>query len=145
LVLHGYEGGAGCGNCSLEGKTIAVRDNRMTDLCVAYLNGWYRYGFETLSWCVAGASQTTSTGSWCLMEDMREEVLFNTTVMFNSTSPVAKLSRPSQKLKATDVVRSSSIELTFGIEIPSYTVNATNFINHSVPFSKPDLRNLSLN
>ncbi len=146
LVVHGYEGGpdtvAGCGNCSLEAKTNATRDPWMTDLCVNYLNGWYRFGFQTLNWFVAGASQTTSTGSWGLLEDMRQEILINTTGMFNATSPVAQLPRPSPKLKAIDLVRSSSIPLTFGIAIPSSNINATNFMNHSVPYPDPDLRNL---
>ena len=149
LVVHGYEGGtdtaAGCGNCSLEAKTNAIRDHRMTDLCVTYLNGWYRYGFQPINWFVAGTSRTTSTGSWGLLEDMRQETLMNTTIMFNSTSPVAKLPRPSPKLRAIDLIRSSSINLTFGIQIPSYNVNATNFMNHSVPYPDPDLRNLKTN
>jgi hypothetical protein len=52
-------------------------------------------------------------------EDMRQETLMNTTIMFNATSPVAKLPRPSPKLKAIDFIRSSSIHLNFGIVIPS--------------------------
>ncbi|CAF4717727.1 unnamed protein product, partial [Rotaria sp. Silwood2] len=50
LAVHGYEGGpdtaSGCGSCSLAAKTNATCDNRMTDLCVSFLNGWYRYGFQ---------------------------------------------------------------------------------------------------
>jgi hypothetical protein len=65
--------------------------------------------------------------------------------MFNSTSPVAQLPRPSPKLKAIDIIRESSIELTFGIPIPCYNFNATNYMNHSVPYPFPDLRNLELN
>jgi hypothetical protein len=65
--------------------------------------------------------------------------------MFNSTSPVARLPRPSPKLRAIDLIRSSSINLTFGIQILSYNVNATNFMNHSVPYPDPDLRNLKTN
>jgi hypothetical protein len=149
LVVHGYEGGpttsVGCGNCSLEAKTNATRDHRMTDLCITYLNGWYRFGFQALNWFVAGASQTTYTGSWGILEDMRQEILMNTTNMFNATSPVAQLLRPSPKLKAIDFIRSSSIQLSFGIVLPSYNVNATNFMNHSVPYPDPDLRNLDSN
>ena len=146
LMVHGYEGGfdtaAGCGNCSFKAKSQAIRDHRLTDLCVKYLNGWYRFGFQTLNWFTAGASATTFTGSWGLLEDMRQEILINTTGMFNSTSAVAQLPRPSSKLKAIDLVRASSIELDFGIRIPSLNINATNFMNHSVPYPDPDLRNL---
>jgi hypothetical protein len=67
LLVYCYEGGldtaVGCGNCSLEAKTNATRHHRMTDLCLTYLNGWYRFGFQTLNWFVAGASQTTFTRS----------------------------------------------------------------------------------
>ncbi len=65
--------------------------------------------------------------------------------MFNSTSPVAQLPRPSRKLKAIDIIRQSSIGLTFEISLPSYNFNATNYINHSLIFPFPDLRNLSVN
>ncbi|CAF3463422.1 unnamed protein product [Rotaria sp. Silwood1] len=149
LAVHGYEGGpdtaSGCGSCSLSAKTNATRDSRMTDLCVSFLNGWYRYGFQPLNWFVAGAIQTTSSGSWGLLEDMRQEILIDTTTMFNSSSPVAQLPRPSPKLLAIDQVRQSSIPLTFGIPIPSYNVNATNFMNHKVPYADPYLRNLGPN
>lgn len=149
LVVLGYEGGpdyvVGCENCSLEAKINAIRDPRMTDLCVAYLNGWYKFGFQTHIWFFAGASATIYTGSFGLVEDMRQETLMNTTGMFNSTSPVAQLPRPSPKLKAIDLIRASSIELNFGIMIPSLDVNATNFMNHSVPYPDPDLRNLQIN
>jgi hypothetical protein len=76
---------------------------------------------------------------------MRQETLIDTTKMFNSTSPVAQLPRPSPKLKAIDQILQSSIELTFGISIPSYNFNATNYMNHSVPYPFPDLRNLATN
>jgi hypothetical protein len=65
--------------------------------------------------------------------------------MFNSTSPVAQLPRPSPKLKAMDQIRESSIPLRFGIPIPSSNVNATNFVGHQVPYPNPDLRNLGPN
>ncbi|CAF1208026.1 unnamed protein product [Didymodactylos carnosus] len=38
-----------------------------------------------------------------------------------------------------------SIPLTFGIPIPSYNVNSTNFMNHRVPYTDPWLRNLGPN
>jgi hypothetical protein len=149
LVVHGYEGGmntaAGCGNCSLDAKTNAQRDPRMTEICVTYLDGWYRFGFQALNWFHAGATRTTYTGSFGVLEDMRQETLINTTSMFNATSPVAQLPRPSPKLKAIDIIRTSTIPLTFGITIPSYNVNAINFMNHSIPYSDPDLRNLQVN
>jgi hypothetical protein len=63
----------------------------------------------------------------------------------NATSPVAQLPRPSPKLKALDEVRQSSIKLSFGIPIPSYNFNVTNFMNHTVPYLDPDLRNLDPN
>jgi hypothetical protein len=72
---------------------------------------------------------------------MRQETLMNTTIMFNSSSPLAQLPRPSVKLKAIDFIRSSSIQLNFGIVIPSYNVDATNFLNHSVPYPDSDLQN----
>jgi hypothetical protein len=61
------------------------------------------------------------------------------------TSPVAQLPRPSPKLKAIDIIRQTSVNLTFGIPLPSYNVNATNFMNHPVPYPSPDLRHLTSN
>jgi hypothetical protein len=149
LPVHSYEGGPdtvnGCGSCSLQAKINATRHSRLTDICVTFLNGWYRFGFETFNWYTGGATETTQYGAWGLLEDMRQETIIDTTKMFNSTSPVARLPRPSPKLKAIDIIRESSIELTFGISIPSYNVNATNFMNHPVPYRYPDLRNLSVN
>jgi hypothetical protein len=144
LPVHGYEGGpdsAGtCGTCSLEAKINATRDTRLTDLCVAYLNGWYRYGFQELNWYGAGATATNRWGSWGLLEDMRQETLIDTTHMFNASSPVAQLPRPSPKLKAIDQVRQSAIEMNFGISIPSLNINATNFMHHYEPYPTPDIR-----
>jgi hypothetical protein len=149
LAVHSYEAGpdtaAGCGSCSLDAKINATRDSRMTDLCLTFLNGWYQYGFQPLNWYLAGADAITEYGSWSLLEDMRQETLIDTTTMFSSSSPVAQLPRPSPKLKAIDQVRFSTIPLTFGIAIPSYGVNATNFMNHQVPYSYPDLRYLGPN
>ncbi|CAF1260054.1 unnamed protein product [Rotaria sordida] len=109
LAVHDYEGGldtaAGCEGCSLSAKSNATRDNRMINLCVSFLNGWYRYGFQPLNWWVTGAAQITTYGSWNLLEDMRQETLMDTTAMFNSSSPVAQLLRPSSKLKAIDQIR----------------------------------------
>ncbi len=31
----------GCGECLLETKRNAIRHPRMTDICVAYPNGWF--------------------------------------------------------------------------------------------------------
>ena len=149
LSVYGYEGGvdsaAGCGECSIEAKINATRDPRMTDLCVNFLNGWYRFGFEELNWYAAGAGETGRYGSWSLLEDMRQETLIDTTTMFNATSPVAQLPRPSPKLKAMDLIRQSSIKLDFGIPVPSSNINATNFMDHQVPYPYPDLRNLGSN
>jgi hypothetical protein len=149
VAVHAYEGGPdtvnGCGSCSLPAKINATRHSRLTDICVPFLNGWYRFGFQTFNWYSAGASETSQFGEWGLLEDMRQETLIDTTKMFNSTSPVARLPRPSPKLKAIDIIRESSIELTFGIPLPSYNVNATNFMNHPVPYRYPDLRNLTAN
>ena len=149
LPVYAYEGGPdtvnGCGNCSLNAKTNATRHSRMADICVRFLDGWYRFGFETFNWYSAGAGATRQFGSFTSLEDMRQETLIDTTKMFNSTSPVAQLPRPSPKLKAIDQIRQSSIKMTFGIPIPSYNVNATNFMNHPVPYRYPDLRNLQPN
>ena len=149
LVVHGYEGGPdtnnGCGDCSFDAKINATRHPRMTDICVKYLNAWYGFGFQELNWFVAGAGAVSKYGSWTVLEDMREETLIETTHMFNATSPVAQLPRPSPKLKALDEVRQSSITLNFGISIPSSNVNATNFMGHREPYSDPDLRNLNPN
>jgi hypothetical protein len=117
----------------------------MTDICVTYLNAWYRYGFQPLNWFVAGAGEIGRYGSWQLLEDMRQEILIDTTTMFNSTSPVAKLPRPSPKLKAIDQVRQNSIEMNFGIPVPSSNVNATNFAEHREPYPDPYLRYLGPN
>jgi hypothetical protein len=76
---------------------------------------------------------------------MRQETLIDTTTMFDSTSRVAQLPRPSPKLKAMDQVRQSFISLKFGVLIPSSNINATNFMNHKVPYPDPDLRNLGPN
>ncbi len=149
LAFHGYEGGSdtsgGCGDCSMEAKINATRDPRLTDLCVTYLNGWYRYGFQELNWFGSGANEISKFGSWGLLEDMRQETLIDTTHMFNSTSPVAKLPRPSPKLKAIDQVRQSSVQLNFGIPVPSSNVNATNFAEHRQPYPDPYLRYLGPN
>ena len=150
LPVHGYEGGPdtvdGCGSCSLESKINATRHTRMTDICVTFLDGWYRFGFQTFNWYSAGAMEKTPQyGDWGLLEDMRQETLIDTTKMFNATSPVAQLPRPSPKLKAIDIVHERSIQLTFGIPIPSYNFNATNYMNHCIPYPYPDLRNLTVN
>jgi len=141
LAVHGYEGGSdtagACGDCSLEAKINATRDPRMTDICVTYLNGWYRYGFQPLNWYASGASGIGKYGSWGLLEDMRQETLINTTNMFNSTSPIAQLPRPAPKVKAIDEVRQSSVQFNFGIPIPASNINATNFVGHSVPYPYP--------
>jgi hypothetical protein len=149
LPVHGYEGGSdtggSCGECSLEAKINAIRHPRMTDICVTYLNGWYRYGFQELNWFGAGANGIDRYGSWGLLEDMRQEILIDTTKMFNLTSPVAQLPRPSPKLKAVDQVRQSSVQLNFGIPVPSSNVNATNFAEHREPCPDPYLRYLRPN
>jgi hypothetical protein len=103
----------------------------MTDLCITYLNAWYRYGFQELNWYVAEGGVISRYGYWNLLEDMRQETLIDTTGMFNATSPIARLSRPSPKLKAIDDVhQQTSIELNFGIPIPLSNINATNFAEH---------------
>jgi hypothetical protein len=149
LAFHGYEGGpdtgGACGECSLEAKINATRDPRMTDICVTYLNGWYRYGFQELNWFVAGAHKIGKSGSWAILEDMRQEILIDTTSMFNSTSPVAQLPRPPPKLKAVDQVHQSRIEMNFGIPIPALNINATNFAEHREPYPDPYLRYLAAN
>jgi hypothetical protein len=149
VAVYGYEGSLsfsyGCINCSVAAKRNATRDPRLTDICVKFLKGWYQFGFQTLNWYTAGARQTEQFSSFTLLEDMRQETLIDTTKMFNSTSPVAQLPRPSRKLKAIDQILQSSIELTFGIPIPSHNFNATNYMNHSVPYPHPDLRNLESN
>ena len=141
LAMHGYEGGAdtvgACGNCSLDAKINATRDPRMTDICVTYLNGWSRFGFQPLNWYTSGAGSTSKYGSWALLEDMRQEILIDTTTMFNSTSPVAQLPRPSPKLKAIDEVRQHSVQFNFGIPIPASNISATNFVEHQVPYPYP--------
>ena len=149
VAVYGYEGSIsisnGCRNCSVAAKKNATRDPRMTDLCVKYLDGWYRFGFQTINWYSVGARETEQYSSFTLLEDMRQETLIDTTKMFNSTSPVAQLPRPSRKLKAIDEIIQSTIELTFGIPIPSRNFNATNYMNHSVSYPYPDLRNLEAN
>ena len=117
----------------------------MTDTIIKYLNAWYGFGFQELNWFVAGAGAISKFGSWAVLEDMREETLVDTTHMFNATSPVAQLPRPSPKLKALDQVRQGSIQLNFGISIPSSNFNATNFMGHRQPYPDPDLRNLNPN
>lgn len=150
LTVYGYEGGpdliAGCASCSLDAKKNATRDHRITNLCVTYLNGWYGFGFQTLNWFSGGARKIHGNVPYNLLEDMRQEILVDTTHMFNSTSAVAQLPRPSPKLKAIDEVRGrTSIQLNFGIPIPSYNFNATNFMRHNDPYPDPDLRNLTSN
>jgi hypothetical protein len=61
--------------------------------------------------------------------------------MFNATSPVARLPRPSPKLKAIDQVRQqSSIEMNFGIAVPSLNISAINYMRHYIPDPYPDIR-----
>jgi hypothetical protein len=149
LPVYAYEGGpdtaSGCGECSLDAKTNATRLPRMTDICTTFLNGWYQHGFQELNWYSAGAGETGRYGSWSLLEDMRQETLIDTTTMFNATSPVTQLPRPAPKLKAQDQIRQSSIELNFGIPIPSKNFNATNFMNHQVPYPWPDVSHIGAN
>ncbi|CAF1685255.1 unnamed protein product, partial [Adineta ricciae] len=149
LAMYAYEGGtdtsSGCQDCSFEAKINATRHPRMIDICKTYLNGWYRFGFEIFNWYVAGAGDIELSGTWNLLEDMRQETLIDTTNMFNSTSPVAQLPRPAPKLNAIDQIRHSSVEISFGIAIPSMNFNATNFMNHQVPYPDADLRSLKLN
>ena len=146
LPMYGYEGGSDTsGDSSLEAKANATRDPRMTDICATYLNAWYRYGFQELNWYGAGANEIGKYGSWGLLEDMRQETLIDTTGMFNTTSPVAQLPRPSPKLKAVDQVRQSSVQLNFGFPVPSLNINATNFAEHRVPYPDPVLKYLGPN
>jgi len=149
LTVYGYEGGDstadGCGACSLEAKINATRHSRMTDICVAFLKGWYRFGFQTLNWFLAGARKINHFGSWALLEDMSQETLIDITKMFNSTSPVAQLPRPAPKLKAIDLVRQSSVEFNFGIPVPTMNFSAIHYTNHYVPDSRTDLRYLPPN
>ena len=146
LLVHGYEGGAdtanGCGACSLQAKINATRDPRMADICLTYLNAWHQFGFQELNWFTAGARLIGGSGSWGVLEDMRQETLIDTTKMFNATSPVAQLPRPAPKLKGIDQFRQGSVEFNFGIPIPSLNFNATNFMGHRVPYLNPDLRYL---
>jgi hypothetical protein len=66
--------------------------------------------------------------------------------MFNATSPVARLPRPAPKLKALDEIHQlTSIELNFGIPVPSSNINATNFVEHREPYPDPYLRYLQPN
>jgi hypothetical protein len=65
--------------------------------------------------------------------------------MFNATSPVAQLPRPAPKLKAIDQVRQSTIEMNFGIPIPTAEINATNYAGHPEPSPDPYLRSLQPN
>lgn len=149
LTVYGYEGGPdlimGCESCSLDAKRNATRGPRMTGLCISFLDGWYRFGFQTMNWFSGGARVIERNVPYNLLEDMRQETLIDTTHMFNSSSAVARLPRPAPKLKAIDEVRQTTIKLDFGIPIPSLDVNATNFMHHTVPYPDPDLRNLSVN
>jgi hypothetical protein len=149
LPVYAYEGGPdtafGCGECSLDAKINATRLPRLTDICTTFLTGWYQHGFQELNWYTSGAGGASKYGSWNLLEDMRQETLIDTTHMFNSTSPVARLPRPSPKLKAQDQVRQSTIELNFGIPIPTKNFNATNFMDHQVPYPWPDISHIGAN
>jgi hypothetical protein len=149
IPVYGYEGGpdtaSGCGNCSLDAKLNATRHPRMADICASFLSGWYQHGFQEINWYSGGAGGISQWGSWSLLEDIRQETLIDTTSMFNATSPVAQLPRPAPKLKAMDQIHQSSIELNFGIPIPSYNFNATNFMNHQVPYPHPDISYIGAN
>ena len=146
LAVYGYEGGPDtAGGNSLEAKINATRHPRMTDICLTYLNAWHRFGFQELNWFTAGAGSIGQYGSWSLLEDMRQETLIDTTTMFNVTSPVAQLPRPSPKLKAVDEFRQSSVEFNFGIPIPTLNINATNFMGHKDPYPYSDLKIIAAN
>ena len=72
---------------------------------------------------------------------MRQETLIDTTTMFNVTLSVAQLPRPSPKLKAIDQVRQqNSIEMNFGIPVPSTNINATDYMEHLVQYPQPYLK-----
>jgi hypothetical protein len=79
---------------------------------------------------------------------MRQETRIDTTKMFKPTSPVAKLPRPPPKLKAMDIIcetPDNETTLKFGIPLPAYNFNATNYMNHPATLPHPDLRNLTVN
>ena len=121
---------------------------RLTDISVQHLKGWYRYGFESYNWYASGAGQASQYGMFTLLEDMRQETRIDTTKMFKPTSPVAKLPRPPPKLKAMDIIRETpdnETTLTFGIPLPAYDFNATNYMTHPASLPHPDLRNLTVN
>jgi hypothetical protein len=128
-----------------DAKGNATRLPRMADICERFLNGWYQHGFQELNWYSDGAGGISQYGSWSVLEDMRQETLIDTTSMFNATSPVAQLPRPAPKLKAIDQIRQSSIELNFGIPIPSKNYNATNYMGHQVPYPWPDISHVGAN
>ena len=150
LSVYAYESGpdfiaGGCPDCSLDAKRNASRDYRFSDICVNFLSGWYRFGFQTLNWFSGGARGTRRNIPYNLFEDMRQETLIDTTHMYNSTSTVAQLPRPSPRLKAIDEFRRSSVQMNFGIRIPIFNFNATNYMHHNDPYPDPDLRNLTVN
>lgn len=76
---------------------------------------------------------------------MRQETLIDTTTMFNATSPVPQLPRPSPKLKAVDQVRQSSVEMNFGIAVPASNINATNFVEHRELYPDPYIQYIVVN
>ncbi|CAF0833941.1 unnamed protein product [Adineta steineri] len=110
--------GQGCDNIDGREKFIEDIDNAKPHLKIkrtVYLG--IVHGYE-------GSPDTAAGCGSCLIK-----------TKINATHDnLAQLSRPSPKLKAIDI--------TLGIPIPSYSVNATNFMNHSLLYHGSDLRNL---
>ncbi|MFZ4478381.1 MAG: hypothetical protein ACOYNZ_00660 [Rhodoferax sp.] len=72
LKFLAYEGGSATfGTGSLAAKKAANLDPRMLDLCVDYLERWYRQGGGMLMWFMAGAGDwNTRYGTWELTTDL---------------------------------------------------------------------------
>jgi PA14 domain len=72
LKLLAYEGGPDTfGPNNIAAKRDASLDPKMRELCVRYLNNWYKFGGGLFNWFVAGATDyNTQYGTWGLTNDM---------------------------------------------------------------------------
>ena len=75
LKLLAYEGGPDTfGPNNIAAKREASLDPKMRELCVRYLNNWYKFGGGLFNWFVAGAGDyNTQYGTWGLTNDMTNQ------------------------------------------------------------------------
>ena len=129
LKLLAYEGGpdtAGANN--IAAKKEASLDPKIREICVRYLNTWFKSGGSLFNWFVAGATDyTTQYGTWGLTNNMT-----------NQQAP---------KILAMDDVLGAPVPaITLGAPTPAL-IDAREFVGSGADWStaNPYLRYLNLN